>query len=77
MLGPGIWDFQRPLSNARADLCNVSSKSAPLRCTKREFRRALVHRYDTPAQLLTELSDRVIKPSEAKASEFRSTPQHA
>jgi hypothetical protein len=25
-----------------------------------------VHRYDTPAQLLAELSDRVIKPSEAK-----------
>jgi len=35
-----------------------------------------VHRYDTPAQLLTELSDRVIKPSEAKALEFRSTLPH-
>jgi hypothetical protein len=33
-----------------------------------------VHRYDTPAQLLTELSDRVIAPSEAKVLEFRSTP---
>ena len=33
-----------------------------------------VHRYDTPAQLLSELSDRVIEPSEAKALEFRSTP---
>ena len=32
-----------------------------------------VHRYDTPEQLLSELSDRVIKPSEAKALEFRST----
>jgi hypothetical protein len=30
-----------------------------------------VHRYDTPAQLLSELSDRVIKPSEAKVLEFR------
>ena len=30
-----------------------------------------VHRYDTPAQLLTELSDRVIKPSEAKALDLR------
>ena len=30
-----------------------------------------VHRYDTPAQLLTELSDRVIKPSEAKVEELR------
>jgi uncharacterized protein YjbI with pentapeptide repeats len=30
-----------------------------------------VHRYDTPAQLLAELSDRVIKPSEAKVLEFR------
>jgi hypothetical protein len=36
-----------------------------------------VHRYDTPAQLLTELSDRVIKPSETKALEFRSTLPHA
>jgi hypothetical protein len=36
-----------------------------------------VHRYDTPAQLLSELSDRVIKPSEAKALEFRSTSPHA
>jgi hypothetical protein len=33
-----------------------------------------VHRYGTPAQLLSELSDRVIEPSEAKALEFRSTP---
>jgi hypothetical protein len=41
----------------------------------RGFRSVLpVHRYDTPAQLLSELSDRVIKPSEAKALEFRSTP---
>ena len=30
-----------------------------------------VHRYDTTAQLLSELSDRVIKPSETKVSEFR------
>ena len=30
-----------------------------------------VHRYDTPAQLLSELSELVIKPSETKASEFR------
>ena len=30
-----------------------------------------VHRYDTPAQLLSELSDLVIKPSETKALEFR------
>ena len=30
-----------------------------------------VHRYDTPAQLLAELSDRVIKPSETKALELR------
>jgi uncharacterized protein YjbI with pentapeptide repeats len=30
-----------------------------------------VHRYDTPAQLLTELSDRVIKLSAAKALELR------
>jgi uncharacterized protein YjbI with pentapeptide repeats len=35
------------------------------------------HRYDTPAQLLVELSERVIEPSEAKALEFRSTPPHA
>ena len=35
-----------------------------------------VHRYDTPAQLLTELSERVIEPSEAKVLEFRSTPPH-
>ena len=33
-----------------------------------------VHRYDTPARLLSELSDRVIEPSEAKALELRSTP---
>lgn len=32
-----------------------------------------VHRYDTPAQLLAELSDRVIKPAEAKALELRAT----
>jgi hypothetical protein len=32
-----------------------------------------VHRYDTPAQLLNELNDRVIEPSEAKALEFRAT----
>jgi uncharacterized protein YjbI with pentapeptide repeats len=32
-----------------------------------------VHRYDTPARLLTELSDRVIKPSEAKVLELRAT----
>jgi hypothetical protein len=31
------------------------------------------HRYDTPAQLLTELSDRVIKPSEAKVLELRAS----
>jgi hypothetical protein len=30
-----------------------------------------VHRYDTPAQLLSELSERVIKPSETKVLEFR------
>jgi pentapeptide repeat protein len=30
-----------------------------------------VHRYDRPTQLLSELSDRVIKPSETKALEFR------
>ena len=40
----------------------------------RGFRSFLpVHRYDTPAQLLTELSDRVIEPSEAKALEFHAT----
>jgi hypothetical protein len=32
-----------------------------------------VHRYDTPTQLLSELSDRVIKPSEAKVLELRAT----
>jgi hypothetical protein len=32
-----------------------------------------VHRYDTPAQLLSELSTRVIEPSEAKVLEFRAT----
>jgi uncharacterized protein YjbI with pentapeptide repeats len=38
----------------------------------RGFRSFLpVHRYDTPAQLLAELSDRVIKPSEAKVLELR------
>jgi hypothetical protein len=31
-----------------------------------------VHRYDTPVQLLKDLSDRVIKPSEAKVLDFRS-----
>jgi len=30
-----------------------------------------VHRYDPPAQLLSELSDRVIKPTEAKVRELR------
>jgi uncharacterized protein YjbI with pentapeptide repeats len=35
-----------------------------------------VHRYETPVQLLNELSDRVIKPSETKALEFRSFPPH-
>src|SRR6516162_340734 len=35
-----------------------------------------LHRYDTPAQLLSEISDRVIEPSEAKALEFRSSPPH-
>ena len=30
-----------------------------------------VYRYDTPAQLLTELSDRVIRPVEAKVLELR------
>jgi uncharacterized protein YjbI with pentapeptide repeats len=40
----------------------------------RGFRSFLpVHRYDTPAQLLAELSNRIIEPSEAKALEFRST----
>jgi len=34
-----------------------------------------VHRYDTPAQLLTELSDRVIKPSEDKVLEIRGPHQ--
>jgi uncharacterized protein YjbI with pentapeptide repeats len=39
----------------------------------RGFRSFLpVHLYDTPAQLLSELSERVIEPSEAKALEFRS-----
>jgi len=33
-----------------------------------------VHPYDTPAQLLSELSDRVIEPSEAKVLELRATP---
>ena len=38
----------------------------------RDFRSFLpVHRYDTPAELLSELSDRVIEPSEAKALEVR------
>jgi hypothetical protein len=32
-----------------------------------------VHRYDAPAQLLSELSTRVIEPSEAKVLEFRAT----
>jgi hypothetical protein len=32
-----------------------------------------VHRYDTPVQLLSELSDRVIEPLETKALEFRAT----
>jgi hypothetical protein len=31
------------------------------------------HHYDTPAQLLADLSDRVIGPAEAKASELRAT----
>jgi len=35
-----------------------------------------VHRYDVPAQLLTDLSEQVIEPSEAKVLEFRSTPPH-
>jgi len=34
-----------------------------------------VHRYDTPAQLLSELSDRVIKPSEAKVLEIQGLHQ--
>jgi hypothetical protein len=39
----------------------------------RPFRSFLpVHRYATPAQLLSELSERVIEPSEAKVLEFRS-----
>jgi hypothetical protein len=33
-----------------------------------------VHRYHTPAQLLSELGNRVIEPLEAKALEYRSTP---
>ena len=33
-----------------------------------------VHRYDTPAQLLAELGDRVINPSETKVLEVRSNP---
>ena len=32
-----------------------------------------VYRYDTPARLITNLSDRVIEPSEVKALEFRGT----
>jgi hypothetical protein len=32
-----------------------------------------VHRYDTPAQLLADLSDQVIGPAEAKALELRAT----
>jgi hypothetical protein len=35
----------------------------------------LVHRYDTPAQLLSELSTRVIEPSEAKVLEIRGPHQ--
>ena len=34
-----------------------------------------VYRYNTPAQLLSELSDRVINPSEAKALEFHRAPE--
>jgi hypothetical protein len=30
-----------------------------------------VHRYDTPGQLLADLSDRVIGPAEAKVEELR------
>jgi hypothetical protein len=42
----------------------------------RGFRSFLpVHRYDTPAQLLTELSNRVIEPLEAKALEIRGLHQ--
>jgi hypothetical protein len=38
----------------------------------RSFRSFLpVHRYNTPAQLLTELSDRVIEPAEARVLEIR------
>jgi hypothetical protein len=41
----------------------------------RSFRSFLpVHRYDTPAQLLAELSDQVIKPPQARALELRSSP---
>src|SRR5262249_53220501 len=36
-----------------------------------------VYRYDTQAQLLSELSSRVVEPSEAKALEFRATTPHA
>jgi hypothetical protein len=44
----------------------------------RGFRSFLpVHRYDTPAQLLAELSNRVVEPSQAKAAELRSTPPQA
>ena len=32
-----------------------------------------VHRYDTPVQLLSELSERVIEPSEAKVRELRAS----
>jgi uncharacterized protein YjbI with pentapeptide repeats len=40
----------------------------------RGFRSVLpVHRYDTPAQLFSDLSTRVIEPSEAKVLEFRAT----
>jgi hypothetical protein len=40
----------------------------------RGFRSFLpVHRYNTPAQLLTQLSDRVIEPLEAKVLELRAT----
>jgi uncharacterized protein YjbI with pentapeptide repeats len=34
-----------------------------------------VHRYDTPAQLLTELSDRVIEPAEARVRQIRGPHQ--
>jgi hypothetical protein len=41
----------------------------------RGFRSFLpVHRYDTPAQLLVELRNRVIEPSEAKVLELRTSP---